>query len=157
MKKSILMTTLLCALCACSSSDDDAQKDMQQPVITDQGITANPIDCQVYQRGQTIPFHYVFTDDSELGAYNIEIHNNFDHHTHSTSSVECPMDAQKQPVKPWVYNRNYTIPAAQRQYDARVDIPIPADIDPGDYHFMVRLTDRAGWQQLKAVAIKIVE
>ena len=64
MKKSILMTTLLCALCACSSSDDDAQKDMQQPVITDQGITANPIDCQVYQRGQTIPFHYVFTDDS---------------------------------------------------------------------------------------------
>ena len=157
MKKSILMTTLLCALSACSSSDDDAQKDMQQPVITDQGITANPIDCQVYQRGQTIPFHYVFTDDSELGAYNIEIHNNFDHHTHSTSSVECPMDAQKQPQSPWVYNRDYTIPAAQRQYDARVDIPIPADIDPGDYHFMVRLTDRAGWQQLKAVAIKIVE
>ena len=157
MKKSILMTTLLCALSACSSSDDDAQKDMQQPVITDQGITANPIDCQVYQRGQTIPFHYVFTDDSELGAYNIEIHTNFDHHTHSTSSVECPMDAQKQPVKPWVYNQDYTIPAAHRQYDARVDIPIPADIDPGDYHFMVRLTDRAGWQQLKAVAIKIVE
>ena len=157
MKKSILMTTLLCALSACSSSDDDAQKDMQQPVITEQGITANPIDCQVYQRGQTIPFHYVFTDDTELGAYNIEVHNNFDHHTHSTSSVECPMDAQKQPVKPWVYNCDYTIPAAQRQYDARVDIPIPADIDPGDYHFMVRLTDRAGWQQLKAVAIKIVE
>ena len=68
-----------------------------------------------------------------------------------------PMDAQKQPQSPWVYNRDYTIPADQRQYDARVDIPIPADIDPGDYHFMVRLTDRAGWQQLKAVAIKIVE
>ena len=95
MQKSILMISLLCALSACSSSDDDA-KDMQQPVITDQGVIANPIDCQVYQRGQTIPFHYVFTDDTELGAYNIEIHNNFDHHTHSTSSVECPMDAQKQ-------------------------------------------------------------
>ena len=157
MKKSILTTTLLCALCACSSSDDDAQKDMQKPVITEKGITANPIDCQVYRRGQDIPFHHVFTDDTELGAYNIEIHNNFDHHTHSTSATECPMDAQKQPQNPWVYNRDYTIPADQRQYDARVDIPIPADIDPGDYHFMVRLTDRAGWQQLKAVAIKIVE
>ena len=156
MQKSILMISLLCALSACSSSDDDA-KDMQQPVITDQGVIANPIDCQVYQRGQTIPFYYVFTDDTELGAYNIEIHNNFDHHTHSTSSVECPMDAQKQPQNPWVYNRDYTIPAAQRKYDAHVDIPIPADIDSGDYHFMVRLTDRAGWQQLKAVAIKIVE
>ena len=156
MQKSILMISLLCALSACSSSDDDA-KDMQQPVITDQGVIANPIDCQVYQRGQTIPFHYVFTDDTELGAYNIEIHNNFDHHTHSTSSVECPMDTQKEPQNPWVYNCDYTIPAGLRQYDAQVDIQIPADIDTGDYHFMIRLTDRAGWQQLHAVAIKIKE
>jgi hypothetical protein len=25
----------------------------------------------------------------------------------------------------------------------------------GDYHFMIRLTDKAGWQQLKALAIII--
>ena len=155
MKKNILTISLLCALCACSSSDDT--KDTQQPVITEQGVTADPIDCQVYQRGQVIPFNYVFTDDTELGAYNIEIHNNFDHHTHSTSATECTIEAQKQPVKPWVYNQDFAIPAGQKQYTARIDIPIPADIDPGDYHFMVRLTDRAGWQQLKAVAIKITE
>ena len=151
MKKSILMISLLCALSACSSSDDD-EKDMQQPVITDQGITANPIDCQVYQRGETMPFHYVFTDDTELGNFNIEIHNNFDHHTHSTSSTECALADKKAPVNPWIYNHDFTIPAGQRR-----DIPIPADIDPGDYHFMVRLTDKAGWQQLKAVAIKIAD
>ena len=148
---------LLCALSACSSSDDETQKDMQQPVISDQGITANPIDCQQYHRGDIIPFHYVMTDDQELGNYNIEIHNNFDHHTHSTSSVECPMDAKKEPVKPWVYNQDFQIPAGQRSYTARHDIAIPADIDPGDYHFMIRLTDQAGWQQLHAVAIKISE
>ena len=153
MQKSILMISLLCALGACSSSDDE--KDMQPPVITDQDITANPIDCQLYQRGETMPFHYVFTDDTELGNFNIEIHNNFDHHTHSTSAVECALADKKSPVNPWIYNRDFTIPAAQRRYDARIDIPIPADIDPGDYHFMVRLTDKAGWQQLKAVAIKI--
>ena len=157
MKKTVISLSLLCALCACSSSDDDEAKDMSQPIITDQGITANPIDCQVYQRGGSIPFNYFFTDDTELGTYNIEIHNNFDHHTHSTSSVECPMDALKQPVKPWVYNQDFAIPTGLRQYDAKINIPIPADIDPGDYHFMVRLTDRAGWQQLKAVAIKITE
>ena len=156
MKKSILMISLLCALSACSSSDDD-EKDMQQPVITDQGITANPIDCQVYQRGETMPFHYVFTDETELGNFNIEIHNNFDHHTHSTSSTECALADKKAPVNPWIYNHDFTIPAGQRSYDARIDIPIPADIDPGDYHFMVRLTDKAGWQQLKAVAIKIAD
>lgn len=148
---------LLCALSACSGSDDEVQMDMQQPVISDQGITANPIDCQVYHRGEVIPFHYVMTDDQELGAYNIEVHNNFDHHTHSTTSVECPMDAQKQPQNPWVYNHDFSIPAGQNRYEARVDIEIPADIDPGDYHFMIRLTDRAGWQQLHAVAIKITE
>jgi hypothetical protein len=163
MKKYIYMSLMMALACvftlslsSCSSSDDD-EKDMQQPVITGQGITANPIDCQVYQRGETIPFHYVFTDDTELGNFNIEIHNDFEHHTHSGSAIECEMDAKKDPVNPWVYNRDYTIPAAQRSYDARIDIPIPADIDPGDYHFMVRLTDKAGWQQLKAVAIKIVE
>ena len=148
---------LLCALSACSSSDDEVQKDMQQPVISDQGITANPIDCQVYHRGDVIPFHYVMTDDQELGAYNIEIHNNFDHHTHSTTAVECTIDAQKKPQNPWVFNRDYIIPAGLRQYEAHHDIEIPADVDSGDYHFMIRLTDRAGWQQLHAVAIKIIE
>ena len=157
MKKNVLSLLLLCALCACSSSDEEATKDMQQPVITDQGITANPIDCQVYQRGETIPFHYVFTDDRELGNFNIEIHNDFEHHTHSGSAVECESDDKKDPVNPWVYNRDFTIPAAQRSYDAQINIPIPADIDPGEYHFMVRLTDKAGWQQLKAVAIRIAE
>ena len=163
MKKYIYMSLMMALACvvtlsvsSCSSTDDD-EKDMQQPVITDQGITANPIDCQVYQRGETIPFHYVFTDDRELGNFNIEIHNDFEHHTHSGSAVECESDDKKDPVNPWVYNRDFTIPAAQRSYDARIDIPIPADIDPGEYHFMVRLTDKEGWQQLKAVAIRIVE
>ncbi len=42
-------------------------------------------------------------------------------------------------------------------YDAKVDITVPDDIDTGDYHFMVRLTDKSGWQQLKAISIKIIE
>lgn len=156
-RKNILYMMLLCALCACGSSDDDEPKDMEKPVISNQGITANPIDCQQYHRGEVIPFHYVMTDNQELGSYNIEVHNNFDHHTHSTTSAECQMDEEKDPQNPWVYNSDFNIPTGQRTYDARIDIQIPADIDTGDYHFMVRLTDRAGWQQLHAVAIKIVE
>ena len=152
-----MFLTLLCALCACSSSDDEETKDMTYPVINTTDIVAVPTDCQVFKRGDVIPFNFLFTDNMELGASNIEIHNNFDHHTHGTSSVECPMEAKKDPVKPWVYNQDFTIPAGQRTYTARHDIAIPADIDPGDYHFMVRLTDHAGWQQLHALAIKITE
>jgi hypothetical protein len=35
-------------------------------------------------------------------------------------------------------------------------IAIPADIDEGDYHFMVRLTDKSGWQQIAAKSVKII-
>jgi hypothetical protein len=156
MKKSIFSSLLLCALCACSSSDDSDSRDMSQPVISEQGITANPVECQQYHPGDVIPFHYVFTDDVELGNYNIEIHNNFDRHTHSGSAVECELEPKKEAgPKAWVFNQDYVIPAGQRSYDARVDIQIPADAETGDYHFMIRLTDRAGWQQLKAVSIKV--
>ncbi len=155
MKKAIFTLSLLCALCACSSSSDDDKRDQTPPVISGNGIVAVPIDCQVFNRGEVIPFNYIFTDDTELGSYNIEVHNNFDHHTHSTSSIECEMDAKKTPVNPWVYNKDFTIPAGQTKYISSFEIPIPEDIDAGDYHFMIRLTDKAGWQQLHAVAIKI--
>lgn len=130
---------------------------MTYPEISEQGITANPIDCQVYHRGETIPFCYVFTDNDELGKYNIEVHHNFDHHTHSTSATTCSMDAIKEEQNPWEFNQDFNIPDGQKSFSAREDIKIPTNIDTGDYHFMIRLTDKAGWQQIKSVAIKIVE
>ena len=57
----------------------------------------------------------------------------------------------------WVYNESFSIPANSAVYDARVDIPIPEDIDTGDYHFVVRVTDAAGWQSYKAFSVKILE
>lgn len=149
-----MLLLLAMMMAACTNHDDS---DMQRPVISGEGIVANPTDCQVYKRGDKIPFNYVFTDNVELGNFNIEIHNNFDHHTHGTGATECPMDAKKTPLKPWVYNHDYPIPKGLQRYAVRMDIPIPADIDTGDYHFMIRLTDRAGWQELKAMSIKITE
>lgn len=167
MKLMSLPVALVCVIslgfAACGSDDDT--KDMTPPVISAEGIEANPINCQVYHRGETIPFSYLFADDTELGSYNIEIHNNFDHHSHSTESdehegAECEDDDDHEHDSAggryWVYNESFPIPSGTRSYAARVDIAIPEDIAPGDYHFMIRLTDRAGWQQLKAMAI-IVE
>ncbi len=152
-----LLVPLLCALCACSGSDADS-KDMEKPVISSDGIVANPIECQVYHRGESIPFQYLFTDNVELGYYNIEIHNNFNHHTHSGSAIECPLEpAKKAGSKAWVYNQDFKIPAGLREYVATTDIPIPSDAETGDYHFMVRLTDAASSQAVFAVAIKVVE
>ncbi len=175
MKKTIFTLSLLFALCACGGSDDDAAKDMTYPEIVSEGIVAVPTNCNVFKPGDVIPFNYVFKDDTELGSYNIEIHNNFDHHTsHSNSAEKCEMDEKQSEVSPWVYNQDYTIPAGLKNYTARIDIPIPTEVvvyekdaqtgkekgvlkplQPGDYHFMIRLTDATGWQTLHAISIKV--
>lgn len=155
MKFNILIASVLLVMSSCSKSDDD--KDMTKPIIVTEGYEAEPSDCQIFRRGEKISFHYVFSDNVELGAYNIEIHNNFDHHTHSTSNVECELSENKTPVSPWIYNKDFEIPQGKTDYDASFDIEVPDNIDEGDYHFMIRLTDKEGWQEIKSVAIKVIE
>lgn len=154
MKKISATLFLLCALSGCGDSDDE-KKDMEKPVITDLGVEACPQDCQSFKRGEEMQFCYLFTDDVELGSYNIEVHNNFDHHTHSTSAVECPMEDKKSPVNPWIYNEDYAIPAGSTHYEAHQFITVPEDVDCGTYHFVIRVTDQAGWQQIRSVSIRI--
>ena len=54
-------------------------------------------------------------------------------------------------------NADYAIPGGKQLYVASVGIPIPTDIDAGDYHFMIRVTDQAGFQEIKSIAIEIEE
>ena len=68
---------------------------------------------------------------------------------------ECELEPKKEAVKPWVYNQDFTIPANQTKYSVNNTIQVPSDIDTGNYHFMIRLTDKAGWQQLKSISIKV--
>lgn len=155
MKKiAILPLSLIIFGTACSSDNDNV--DSTLPTICEAGEQTCPTDCYECLRGESIDFCYAFADDIELGNFNIEIHNNFDHHTHSTSSVECELDEKKSAVNAWVYNQDYSIPDGLTTYTPNVSIVIPTDIDTGDYHFMIRLTDKAGWQQLRSVAIKVV-
>ena len=42
-----------------------------------------------------------------------------------------------------------------KAYDTNQEIQIPATVEPGDYHFVIRVTDQTGNQQLRAMAIKI--
>ena len=154
MKNSHLISSLLlCALCACSSPS--GEKDLVPPEIFPGGEFTSPLNCQEFPRGGFLPFSSVFSDDVELGSFNLEVHNNFDHHTHSTEAGECRQDPVKQPVKPWIFNQDYRIPAGETVYEANLRIPIPADVDPGEYHFMIRVTDASGWQQLRSVSIRI--
>ncbi|MHC0444089.1 DUF4625 domain-containing protein [Flavobacterium sp. 3-218] len=152
--KILLSVLALAFISACSS--DNAEIDTEYPVIDITASGAFPIQCSTIQRGQTITFKAVFSDNTALGSYSLDIHHNFDHHTHSTEVESCEMDAIKKPVKPMLFINNYTIPDGVKNYEATAQISIPADVDPGDYHFMIRLTDKEGWQTLKGLSIKIL-
>lgn len=154
MNRLLISTMLLCALEACSSPSG---RDLTPPAILPDGERTSPLNCQEFRRGDVLPFAYTLTDNVELGAFNVEIHNNFDHHTHSTEAGECRTDPVKQPVNAWVFNKDYPIPAGQTRYEASFPIPVPEDIDPGTYHFMIRVTDASGWQEIKSLSIRIVE
>jgi hypothetical protein len=41
-------------------------------------------------------------------------------------------------------NVDFSIPSGKTRFEADNEISVPEDIDTGDYHFMVRLTDKAG-------------
>jgi hypothetical protein len=151
-RKTLFYLATFLLLFSCSQDEDH---DMEKPVIDMNGALAFPLTCDVVYRGESFTFKALFTDNEELGNYNIEIHNNFDHHSHSTDDVECEPDEKKNPVKPFIYNKDFSIPSGSVSYEAENNIPVPGDVDTGDYHFMVRLTDKSGWQQLKAVGIKI--
>lgn len=158
--KTIKVIASLClgivTLAACSGSDD-VEKDLEKPTISGAGIVASPIDCQQYKRGEVLPVNYMFGDNRELGEYTLEVHNNFDHHNHDKHNVACEKDEDKEPVKPWIYKKEFKIPSGNKTYTARHDISIPNDIDPGDYHFMIYLTDAAGHMQTLPVSIKIIK
>jgi hypothetical protein len=137
------------------SSCGDTVKDEELPKIDMTGDTSFPQNCVTVYRGEIFTFKALFTDNIELGSYSIEMHHNFDHHTHSTSSQECEMGAIKVPVKPLLILNEYSIPAGKTNYSALIEINVPSDVDTGDYHFMVRLTDKSGWQTFKGISMKV--
>lgn len=155
-KTKSLIAVLISLLALASCSSDNNEIDTEYPVIDISASNAFPIQCSEITRGQKITFRAKFTDNAALGSYSLDIHHNFDHHTHSTEVNNCVADPIKKPVNPMLYINSVTIPNGEKSYEAVQEITIPTDIDPGDYHFMIRLTDKEGWQTIKGLSIKIL-
>jgi len=130
-------------------------RDDLYPAIDMSAADAFPKDCDTLRIGESFIFRSIFTDNAVLGSYSLDIHNNFDHHSHSSSIAECPMDPVKVPDNPLVFIREYLIPQGLSRFEAIDTITIPPGVDPGDYHVMIRLTDREGWQTIKGISVKL--
>ena len=149
-----LMAMALFAVAGCSKDEEDAV-DTEYPVIEVDFADAFPKQCSTLKRGQTFTFRAALRDNVRLGSVSIDVHHNFDHHTHSTEVQECSMAPVKQPKNPFLLIKSFPLPQGQRQYQTAFELAIPADVDPGDYHFLIRLTDQEGWQTLKGLSIKL--
>lgn len=151
MKKLSIILVLTVFFIGCKKEEID-----NTPPEIDPDYTSFPIQCSEIKRGEMFVFKARFIDDIELGSFGIDIHHNFDHHNHSTEVGECDLEPRKIPVHPFVFLENYMIPPELKSYEASVSVDVPNDIDTGDYHFMIKVTDKAGWQTLKGLAVKIV-
>lgn len=137
------------------SCSTDEETDTLKPEINMETVDAFPKPCDTIYKGESFTFRAEFTDNVELGSFNLELHQNFDHHTHGSHQEICPVHPEKEPVNPFHFNRNYEIPLGSAAYNAEVSIDIPDDVDAGDYHFMVKVTDIEGWQGWQSVSLKI--
>ncbi len=157
MKKIKIITALVVAgfLVNCSGNDD--AQDTTKPTINLSIPDGFPTSCAVVQRGNVFPFKAQFSDNDQLGSYSVAFHSNFDHHSHDTEIDACPLDPIKTPVNDWREIFTFNIPENLQEYTATHDIEIPNDIDTGDYHVEIKVTDANGWSTLKGISIKIVD
>lgn len=155
-KINILLIILIVTLLFSCSSDDSDSVDREKPTITINYENGFPKACNTLQRGQTYTFRAQVSDNSELASYSINVHHNFDHHTHDNQAGTCDLEEDKTPVNPLLINENYTIQGYLTSYEIMQEIEIPTTIDTGDYHCQFTVTDQTGWQSITSVDIKII-
>lgn len=148
------ITAVLLTACAREKIDDE------KPEIDLTVSGAFPQNCDTLWLGESFIFKALFTDNAELGSFSIEIHENFDHHAHSTEVTTCNLEPVKTPVNPLYFTRDFEIPAGLTEYETNLQISLPVgnndgNFDEGDYHFFIRLTDREGWSAQKGLSIKL--
>ena len=142
MKKYIIISVLAIAFTSVfTSCKEDEKADTTKPVIE----LDEPEDGDELLIGAAIHFECDFSDDVMLGSYVVEIHNNFDHHSHKVAS-------RAEGEEPFFYKKEFKF-EQQGLRNAHVhhhDVFIPENAQEGDYHFIVYCTDAAGNQSLVA-------
>ncbi len=130
MKTTTILSTALMAL-ALTSCDKDNAGDTTKPEIN----LISPAEGATLGTDGDVHFEMELSDDTALGSYKVEIHSNFDGHTHA--SVTRTTD--------FSYNNTWSDIESQRNATIHHhEIIIPADATHGDYHFIVYCTDAAG-------------
>lgn len=153
MKKLLSILTIIGILFISCSKEDEI--DDIYPEINIDFAGAFPQNCDTIFSGQSFNIIIKLSDNKELGSYSVDLHHNFDHHNHSTEIDQCTMGEDQVAINPFIYIQSYTINAGLTEYTTNLEINVPANVDTGDYHFMIRVTDKEGWQTMKGLSLKV--
>ena len=131
--KTIRLIIVFVALIALfhSCKKDKKEIDKEKPTIDLAIPDAFPVNCDTLYFGEAFQLKALFSDNAGLGSYSIDIHHNFDHHSHSTEVTECNTDPVKAPVNPFTFIRDYAIPANLKEYTTNLSISIPSGNNSG--------------------------
>ncbi|MDR2383353.1 MAG: DUF4625 domain-containing protein [Prevotellaceae bacterium] len=126
-----LMAIFLFTFTACKEDSDTTK-----PVIN----LIEPENGDILQIGDAEGVHFdvEFSDNEMLASYKVDIHPNFDNHSHATTkSEDTTVDFRFE--KTWT-----TISGKKNDYVHHHEIKIPENATPGHYHLMLYCTDAAG-------------
>lgn len=139
MKKYLyLVIALAYSISFAACGDDDITADTTLPVIE----LDEPEDGDELLIGAGVHFECDFSDNEMLGSYMVEIHNNFDRHTHKAST--------RAGEETFFFKKSYDLSGLRNAHIHHHDIVIPENAAEGNYHLVVYCTDAAGNQTLVA-------
>ncbi|MCS6904570.1 MAG: DUF4625 domain-containing protein [Bacteroidia bacterium] len=127
----IVSLSLLLAIWSCKKDEDKPKPvvDNTRPIISN--VTTGKAD-NTFQVGQTIQLRARLSDDTELGQYKVEIHENFDGHSHGKTSSTTPFEYKK------------IVNISGKAHDLVQDIKIPENAASGPYHLLIYCLDKQG-------------
>lgn len=151
----IFLLIIVATVLGCSNDDNDVDKTKPTIDISKSAFQ----NCTEVKKGGPFTFSAVVSDNVALGSYSFDIHHNFDHHTHSTEAgvVECSDAPDKTPINPFKLIKTSTITGSPKTYTITQQFTIPEEYEEGDYHFMIKVTDKAGWSELKGLSFKLIK
>lgn len=131
-------TAIVSFMFSACDNDDPGIVDTEAPTIE----ISDPANGAFMAAGEYAHLEAVFTDNVELGSYDIDVHNTFDGHTHGRVAQRN----EDPSLLKWSYKQSFSIPAGRKNYDAHLhdEIMIIGNAMAGPYHFIVQAVDASG-------------
>jgi hypothetical protein len=130
----ISLTTLCLAAILAITPVSCESGDTTKPVIN----LTEPAEGDILQIGEDVHFEMEVSDNDLLREYKVEIHSNFDGHSHEATRAG-------EDLVPFYFEQTWSDISGKKNASVHHhDIVIPANAEPGDYHLEVFCTDASG-------------